>query len=261
MFPIGIVISTFAIMSGIGGAILFSPFFLLVLGLDPLVAMATGLGIEIFGFGSGVIGYWKNKSIHFPVAKELLIVTIPGAIIGVIISQFIPRNMLTILFALVLLALSYVFWQQQKECVTKDHRCTGVNHEHEEQEIVRHMRFSSWLGGMLVGMISVGLGEINEYNFLKRLKLPAPAAAGTSIFIVAITAIVGVISHLIILTVEGKLSVFQEAASIIVFAAPAVIIGAQIGVRLSNEVDFKVMEKTIAILFAIMGLLLLGHTM
>jgi uncharacterized membrane protein YfcA len=261
MFPIGIVISTFAIMSGIGGAILFSPFFLLILGLDPLVAMATGLGIEIFGFGSGVIGYWKNKSIHFLVAKELLVVTVPAAIIGVLISQFIPRQILTILFALVLLALSYMFWQQNKECVTKDHRCTGVHHDHKEQEIAHHMRLSSWLGGMLVGMVSVGLGEINEYNFLKRLKLPVPAAAGTSIFIVAITAVVGVISHIAILTIEGKLSVFQEAASIIVFAAPAVIIGAQIGVRLSNTVDFELMEKMIAILFAVIGILLLGHTL
>ena len=48
------------------------------------------------------------------------------------------------------------------------------------------------LGGLLVGMISSGLGEVNELNFLKKLKIPVPTVSCTSVFLVAMSAIVGV---------------------------------------------------------------------
>ncbi len=44
---------------GIGGAVLFSPFFLLVLSLRIDMAIAPGLLIEVFGFSSGFVGFAK----------------------------------------------------------------------------------------------------------------------------------------------------------------------------------------------------------
>jgi len=43
MFPVGVLISMIAMAAGIGGAVFFSPFFFLVLHLEPQVAFATGL--------------------------------------------------------------------------------------------------------------------------------------------------------------------------------------------------------------------------
>ena len=59
MFPVAVVIATIAMLAGIGGAVMFAPFFMLVLKLDPLIALGAGLVIEVFGFSSGVIGYWR----------------------------------------------------------------------------------------------------------------------------------------------------------------------------------------------------------
>jgi uncharacterized membrane protein YfcA len=42
---------------GIGGAALFSPFFLLVLSLRIDMAIALGFLIEVFGFSSGFVGF------------------------------------------------------------------------------------------------------------------------------------------------------------------------------------------------------------
>ena len=63
MFLIGMGIATIAMMAGIGGAVLFAPFFMLVLKLDPLIALGAGLVIEFFGFSSGVIGYWRKTEL------------------------------------------------------------------------------------------------------------------------------------------------------------------------------------------------------
>lgn len=59
MFPISICIATCALTSGIGGAALFAPLFLIlfpVMGLPkilPTGAVAIAIMIETFGFSSG----------------------------------------------------------------------------------------------------------------------------------------------------------------------------------------------------------------
>ena len=43
LFPVSIGIATIAMSSGIGGAVFFSPLFLLVLGLSPTIAIGSAL--------------------------------------------------------------------------------------------------------------------------------------------------------------------------------------------------------------------------
>ena len=90
MFPVGIAIATIAMLAGIGGAVLFSPFFMLVLKLEPLIALGAGLAIEFFGFSSGVIGYWYKKVINFSIVKQLIMFTIPATIVGVTLGRVFP---------------------------------------------------------------------------------------------------------------------------------------------------------------------------
>ncbi len=52
VFPAAIAFSTVAIASGVSGALFFSPFFLLVVGLSPAQAVGAGLLTEVFGMGS-----------------------------------------------------------------------------------------------------------------------------------------------------------------------------------------------------------------
>ena len=72
MFPVGIIVATIAMAAGIGGAVLFSPIFFLLLKLRPDIAIGTGIFIEIFGFGSGFIGYARKKLIDYRLGKQIL---------------------------------------------------------------------------------------------------------------------------------------------------------------------------------------------
>ncbi|MFC1979908.1 sulfite exporter TauE/SafE family protein [Chloroflexota bacterium] len=255
MFPVGIAIATIAMLAGIGGAVLFSPFFMLVLKLDPLIALGAGLAIEFFGFSSGVIGYWYKKVINFSIVKQLIMFTIPATIVGVILGRVFPVFILKLMLALLLLYLAYQFLLKGKECLPKDPRCTGISTSHEKVAINKLMKGTSFVGGLLIGMISAGLGEINELNFLKKLKLAVPSASGTSVFLVAMSATVGVLSHAYFLFSEGETSVFTNVISILVFTVPGVIIGAQFGVLLSNTINRDLMGRFVGILFLILAVL------
>jgi uncharacterized membrane protein YfcA len=65
MLPTATAVATLCLLSGIGGAALFSPIFLLVFPLlgseyvlpSPATAFSTALITECFGFSSGLLGY------------------------------------------------------------------------------------------------------------------------------------------------------------------------------------------------------------
>jgi len=255
MFPVAVVIASIAMMAGIGGAVLFSPFFILVLRLDPLLALASGLLIEIFGFTSGVIGYWRQHSIRFDIVRKLFILTLPATVAGVFVGRLVPVIALKIILGVLILFLAYQFLFRGKECTAKDPRCTGVSAELTQVKMTPFIRGSSLIGGLLVGMISAGLGETNELNFLQRLKLPVPLASGTSVFLVAASAIVGVATHAFFLATGEDVKALTDALSIVVFAIPGVVIGAQIGVFLSNRVNSRSMGKFVGVLFAVLAVL------
>ncbi len=138
----------------------------------------------------------------------------------------------------------------------KDPRCTGVSTSSERLNLTKMVKVTSMLGGLLVGMISSGLGEVNELNFLKKLKMSVPAASGTSVFLVAMSAIVGVCAHIYFLISKGELSVFTNVISLLIFTVPGVVIGAQVGVMLSNIINRKSMGKFVGALFIVLAILI-----
>ncbi len=257
MFPVGIAIATIAMMAGIGGAALFAPFFMLVLRLEPLIALGAGLVIEFFGFSSGVVGYWRKKEIDFSIVKQLIIFTVPATIAGVMLGRVFPAPVLQLMLASLLLYLAYQFLLEGKQCLPKDPRCTGTSTTSVKGLVTPITKGTSFLGGLLVGMISAGLGEINELNFLQKMKLPVASASATSVFLVAMSATVGSLIHTYFLVHQGETSIFTNVISILAFTVPGVTVGAQFGVVLANTVKTNLMGKFIGILFVILGVLTL----
>ncbi len=257
MFPVGVGIATIAMMAGIGGAALFAPFFMLVLKLDPVIALGAGLIIEFFGFSSGVIGYWRKKEINFKIVKQLILFTAPATIAGVLLGRVFPAFILQVMLALLLLYLAYQFLLKGKECIPKDPRCTGISPFRVKGLVPSVIKGTSFLGGLLIGMISAGLGEINELNFLQKMKLPVTTASATSVFLVAMSATAGSLLHVYFLVHQGEISIFANVISILTFTVPGVIVGAQSGVWLANTINVKSMGKFVGILFLLLAILTL----
>ena len=61
IFPSAVIFSTVAVSSGVSGALFFSPFFMLVVGLTPVQAVGAGLLTEVFGMGNGLRSYVQSK--------------------------------------------------------------------------------------------------------------------------------------------------------------------------------------------------------
>jgi hypothetical protein len=81
VFFFGLAISITAMSTGIDGAIFWAPVLLIVYKVEPSVAIACAICIEIFGFGSGIYGYARRGKIQYKAALYLLKFTIPVGIL------------------------------------------------------------------------------------------------------------------------------------------------------------------------------------
>ncbi len=212
MLPISTIIATIAMASGVEGATFFTPMFILALGLPPEIAIGTGLITEVFGFSSGLFAYARKRTIDYKLGIALLFVTIPLSLLGTFLAGYVPAIILkTILgMGLITIALTFLKTPNQIEIRRLDediHKEYGGEKAQtslttREGEEIRYTvcnknegRIYAGIGALFIGMISTGLGELNVYFLLQRCRVPSRIAVATSVFIVAITALVASGGH------------------------------------------------------------------
>lgn len=268
LLPVSILIATVAMSSGIGGAVFFSPLFMLALKLEPQVAIGSALITELFGFSSGLIAYLKAKLIDFKLATSILFISVPAAIIGTIYADFIPGIVLKAIFAAGLLFIGFQLFsswrREEREKQENLHRKEFENDYKSELtdssgRVFRYTvcnknmgRFFAAMGGAFVGMISVGLAELQEYHLVARCKIPTPVAVATSVFVVVITVLVASAGHFYEFALEGG-DVLAQVINIIIFTIPGVIIGGQIGPKLQKSIQEDIMKVSVSIAFVLIG--------
>ncbi len=275
MFPISILIATAAMASGVGGATFFSPLFILALGLPPNIAIGTGLITEVFGFASGVYAYSRKRLIDYRLGATLLIITILAAILGTWIAGRIDPDILKVILGTGLFAVALSFLrapgntdiarmdlsikdefggEKGETCLTPrtgEKICYTVCNRTEG-------RLISGLGGLFVGMISTGMGELNGYFLLQRCKVPSKVSVATSVFVVAITALSAASGHMIHFIQAGG-NTINTVMNLAIFTVPGVIIGAQFGSALASRISQHTLEKGLGILFMLIAALTLGE--
>lgn len=272
LFPISVLIATIAMSTGIGGAVFFSPLFMLALKLDPKIAIGAALVTELFGFLSGLVAYYRSKLIDFSLAWSLLLFSVPAAMLGAFYADAIPPIVLKAIFAVGLVVIGFQLfnaWRAEERAKKElEHRkefegnyeseltdATGRVHHYTVCNKPMGKAFAA-VGGAFVGMISVGLAELQEYHLVARCKVPTPVAVGTSIFVVVITVLVASAGHFYEFS-KASGTALPQVLSIVIFTAPGVVLGGQIGPRLQKNLPEDKMKVSIAVLFMLLGAFML----
>lgn len=275
MFPVGVLIATIAMSSGVGGATFFSPLFILALGISPEVAIGTGLITEVFGFASGVYAYVRRQLIDYKLGVALLMVTIPMALVGTWAAGHIDPEVLKVILGVGLFAVATSFLRapEHKDVMRMDRAIedeyggdrgeTCLNTAQGEDICYTvcnrtEGRLIAGLGGLFVGMISTGLGELNGYFLLQRCRVPSKVSVATSVFVVAITALSASSGHFFRFAHIGG-QVFHTVLNLVVFTVPGVILGAQLGARVASYIPQRFMERGLGILFVLVAAITLGE--
>lgn len=274
LFPVAIAIAFVANGAGIGGATFFSPLFVLVLGLEPKVAIGAALITEVFGFASGVSAHARAGTIDWTIARTLALFSVPAAVVGALLAGAMPADLLKLLLGFGLLAIAFAFIRHhdREEETAAIARGEGVvapsvgrrivarDGEMLEYQLCRtnEGRWAAGLGGLSVGLISTGLGELNDYTLVMRCRVPIRVAVACSVVVVAVTALAASVTHLLGFVAEGGSSL-NTVFSIVVFTVPGVIIGGQLAPMLSQRVRGDALIHLLGWLFLAVAVITLGE--
>ena len=114
MFPVAIMVSTCAMMSGIGGAALFIPIYVLIFPLlgpeypfeTTVLAVIVSLITMSFSFASGVSVYAAKRLIDYKLALGFLMISIPTALIASLLAPSLDDRIILTLYALLVLGVA-----------------------------------------------------------------------------------------------------------------------------------------------------------
>tara|TARA_B100000315_G_scaffold201005_1_gene193349 strand:+ start:146 stop:1063 length:918 start_codon:yes stop_codon:yes gene_type:complete len=279
MFPVAMCVATTAMLSGIGGAAMFAPIFMVIfpiLGPEyPFESIAAAIGValltEVFGFSSGFIGYYRKRLIDFRSAVPFILVAVPigigGAILLTTFKEF--EEVLRGSYALLMLILSYELIRHHdplqdmhldaqngdaEVAARPTMSITGRDGTTYSYKKPRQGKGSiaTGIGGFLTGLLGVGIGEVVMPQLAKRNGVPIPVAAATSVFVVIIVVAAASFTQISALVAQGGVNAVPW--NVVVYTIPAVIIGGQIGPRLQGKVSQRTMERAIGYLFLVIGI-------
>ncbi len=272
LLPIATCIATIAMASGVGGAIFFSPLFILVLGLDAQVAIGTALLTELFGFSSGLLAYMRSKLIDFKIGWDILKYSIPAAIVGSLGSSHLPPDYLKALFGIGILYIGFqmykTYLQERKHSLlyrlikVENHSSLLIDSKNREYRYTYcnkpNARFFGFIGGAFVGLISVGLGELMDYHLVSKCKVPTPVAVATAVFCVVVTVLIASSGHFYEFFFHSEDRVVFQVVNVVIFTIPGVLIGGQLGPRLQRVLPEVYLKIGLSTLFLFIGFLMLS---
>jgi len=243
LIPIGIIIATFASLIGIGGGLLWAPYFILFRDFDPQKAIMFSFLIQFVGMGSAAFSNMRRRFIYWKMVLYLLPFIAIGVVAGAFLSQRVadPRLLKgTLGIVSIFMSIFFAFQtERHDENLTEDRSVTPPF----------WLRIQSLFFGSLSGLLSIGIGDFLLPVMRSRLKIPMRFTIGTNIFLNFSLALMGATFHL-----SFTEHVFdQEMVTILLFSWIGVFLGGQIGPKLSNIIDDSRLKETF-----IFALLLIG---
>lgn len=237
-------------LTGVGGAALLTPI-LILLGINPSIAVGTDLAYNSITKFFGSFQHWKQKTINLQLVKYLAIGSIPSAVLAVgalhVFDTFFNNQEEIIKHALgyvlILVALATLIKTFLKERFEWNH----FQRKPIENKKVLTITIGAGLG-FLVGLTSIGSGSLFALAMLFLYKLKTSELVGTDIAHAFLLVTVAGSLHAGIGNVDYLLTV-----NLLVGSIPGVILGS----NLSSKFPAKPLRAIVAVMILISGITLL----
>lgn len=262
----GFLIGTIGTLIGAGGGFILVPLLLLTHPqLSPEIVTAVSIVIVAANAVSGSIAYGHSGRIDFRAGWLFALFTIPGSILGVFTTQYIPQTVFNIIFGALLLSLSVFLLLKRQGRYQEPYEKNGNSNGHrvtvltDRDKMVYKYSYNPKTGalisivvGFLSPLLGIGGGIIHVPAMVNWLKFPVHIATATSHFILSVMATVSVVVH----ALQGNYNepyIFR----MVLWLCVGVIPGAQLGAWLSHKIRGTAIVKALAVCLAIVALRLL----
>lgn len=261
---LGVGVGAYGTMIGAGGGFVLVPVLLLLYPDDsPELITSISLAVVFFNALSGTTAYVRQRRVDFLAANAFALATVPGAIGGAFAVRVLPRGVFDVIFAVLLVAVSlFLMFRPAARMVQRRHRRGEITRMLTDASGDTYVYSFNLLTGitlsLLVGFLSslmgIGGGILHVPIMVQLLLFPVHIATATSHYVLTISALTGTIVHLIAGDLDGG---YQRTAAL----AVGVLIGAQIGARLSVLMAGSSVLRLLAVALAAVALRLLAGSL
>lgn len=238
---IGLGVGAYGTLIGAGGGFLLVPILLFLYpGESPAQLTAVSLATVFANATSGSVAYLRARRVDIRSAIPFALATIPGSVLGAIAVRDVQRGPFELIFGAVLgLLAAYLLWRPTRPpgrrntifAATTARRLVDAEGTRYEYSFNLSVGIGlSAVVGFVSSFLGIGGGIIHVPVMTQVLGFPVHIATGTSHAVLAVMTGTATAVH----AVSG---VFEPVVRRTLVLAAGVVVGAQIGARLSARVQ------------------------
>jgi len=239
----GLIVGTLGTLIGVGGGFLMIPVLLfLYKDQSPAVITAISLAVIFVNSSSGSFAYARMKRINYRAGILFAIASVPGAVAGAFIIDYIPQRIFNLIFGSVMLLVGIYLFVSARKTLKPEHEAKVFP----KYNVSAGMVISAFTG-LISSLLGIGGGIVHVPMMVYFLKFPVHFATATSHFTLAFMTLFGTLTHIYNGDLTGKWNV-------VLLLCIGVIAGAQIGAVLSQKLHGRWIIKILAAVLAFVGL-------
>jgi uncharacterized membrane protein YfcA len=226
---VGLLVGLLVGLTGVGGATLLTPI-LIMLGVQPTIAVGTDLVYNSITKIFGTIQHWRQKTVHAGIALYFALGSVPGAILAVNLinwihlhfgnaDQFLKK---LLGFALILLPVTFIVQNLLNRRGLRLNKWQQLPLERKRITIIVVGAFL----GFLVGLTSIGSGSFFAIALMHFFHLNGKEVVGTDIAHAFLLTTAAGLAHMNFGNVH-----FETVFQLLVGSIPGVLIGSVLSVK------------------------------
>ena len=252
LLGLGIAVGATGSLVGAGGGFILVPLLLLVYPGDVVVEITSvSLVVVFFTAFSGSITYAWMRRIDYRAGLAFALAGSPTAMLGAYLSHLLPRFVFDPVMAFLMIGVAiYLIFNPKRRPATADSSTISLpGGEYRKGGLRLGCILTSYIG-ILSGLAGLGGGIVQVSLLVRVLRFSPHVATATSLFVLAILAFAGMLVHV----AQGR---FIRQGGRPLYLAMGVMMGAQLGAKMSSHLKGTVLLRILTVILAFVGLQLL----
>ena len=230
--------------AGMSAAAVITPMLITFLGIAPYTAVGIALASDVLASAVSAYTYRKNKNLDVKNGLLMMGIILIFTVVGSYVSSMVPSHTMGgfSIFVTLILGIKFIL----KPVMTTKAEMEAVS---KKRRIVGSVLCGIFIG-FTCGFVGAGGGMMMLLILTSVLGYELKTAVGTSVFIMAFTALTGAISHI---SLGDSPDVW-----VMVLCVVFTFVWAQIAAKFANKAKPETLNRVVGVVLVVLGIVILG---
>lgn len=229
--------------AGMSAAAVISPMLITFLDVPAYQAVGIALASDVLASGVSAYTYHKNKNLDIKNGLVMMFTVLIFTFVGSMLASLLPSATMGT-FSMVMTLLLGIKFIVKPVMTTKEKMQEVSAKKRIAQSIICGI-----IIGLICGFVGAGGGMMMLLILTTVLGYELKTAVGTSVFIMAFTALTGSVSHFVIGGIPD--------ISILVFCVLSTLLWARIAAKFANKAEPKTLNRATGAVLTILGIIMI----